>query len=88
MIKALPSCPNQDGKFDCPICKAPSRDKITAMRHYGFAHRKVFELCDESDFKPRPKDHPIKSVPKGHKFKTGNNIILFIIEFIKFSVMT
>jgi hypothetical protein len=22
--------------FDCPICQAPSRDKITLMRHYGF----------------------------------------------------
>ena len=64
---------NANGKFKCPVadCENESRDKTTLLRHYSFAHKKVFELCDKSDFEPRPKDHPIKSVPRGNKFKTG-----------------
>ena len=40
--------------FLCPICQNPSRDKITLLRHYAFGHKKVFEICNEGDFEPRP----------------------------------
>jgi len=72
VLPQQPTVPTPSGlQYECPECKAPSRDKTTLLRHYSFGHKKVFEFCDESDFKPRPKDHPIKSVPKGNKFKTG-----------------
>ena len=67
--KHLPSC----APFLCPECKNPNRDKITILRHYAFGHKKVFDLVDQEDFKPRPKDHPIKSVPTGGKIKTGTD---------------
>merc|ERR1712037_688023 len=63
----LPSC----APFLCPECKNPNRDKITILRHYAFGHKKVFDLVDQEDFKPREKDHPIKNVPTGGKIKTG-----------------
>ena len=35
--------------FPCPICKHESRDKITMLRHVGFAHRKIFDFCTDED---------------------------------------
>ena len=67
LIKHLPSCT----PFLCPECQAPQRDKITCLRHYAFSHKKVYDLVDQEDFKPRTKDHPIKNVPTGGKIKTG-----------------
>merc|ERR1719319_1567227 len=32
--------------FPCPECMKPSRDKITAIRHYAFTHGKLLELTD------------------------------------------
>ena len=63
LFKYLPSCT----PFLCPECKAPSRDKITCLRHYAFNHKKAFEFCPEDDFKPRVSGHPIKDIPKGGK---------------------
>ena len=48
----LPSC----APFLCPECKNPNRDKITILRHYAFGHKKVFDLVDQEDFKPREKE--------------------------------
>ena len=69
----LPSC----APFLCPECKNPNRDKITILRHYAFGHKKVFDLVDQEDFKPRQKDHPIKNVPTGGKIKTGAHFLFY-----------
>ena len=73
----LPSC----APFLCPECKNPNRDKITILRHYAFGHKKVFDLVDQEDFKPREKDHPIKNVPTGGKIKTGTTDFFFFHNF-------
>lgn len=35
--------------FACPICKQEHRDKVTFLRHFGFAEKKIFEFCTEED---------------------------------------
>ena len=77
----LPSC----APFLCPECKNPNRDKITILRHYAFGHKKVFDLVDQEDFKPREKDHPIKNVPTGGKIKTGALILFWSRLFWSFN---
>ena len=32
--------------FPCPICAKVHRDRITLIRHYALAHKKVFEMTD------------------------------------------
>ena len=77
----LPSC----APFLCPECKNPNRDKITILRHYAFGHKKVFDLVDQEDFKPREKDHPIKNVPTGGKIKTGADFFFDNLTSQKYS---
>ena len=45
----LPSSP----PYDCPEaeCKNSSRDKISLMRHYAFAHKKMFTMTDVTEDK-------------------------------------
>jgi len=35
--------------LSCPLCDAPSRDKITLLRHYAFTHNKVNDLLSNPD---------------------------------------
>ena len=37
--------------FPCPVCGHESRDKVTMLRHYAFAEKKIFEFdfCTEED---------------------------------------
>ena len=35
--------------FPCPICRRESRDKVTMLRHYAFAEKKIFAFCTDED---------------------------------------
>lgn len=50
LLLQLPS----GGVLVCPLCQAPSRDKITLLRHYAFGHKKVFDLCAPEDLMGKP----------------------------------
>ena len=56
--------------FICPTCQAPSRDKITLLRHYAFSHRIIYDHCSEADLQGRPSDEGPKTKPSALTPKT------------------
>ena len=50
--KLLPFIP-MSKPYQCPECNQISRDRITLLRHFAFAHKAVLKFATEEDFKAR-----------------------------------